>query len=199
MSGSSNNGDTNAEELYIGELSDWKERGICSQMSEVFVPIGLLGRTKDDNWYFRDMNICMANILKEGSISSKGIIDSKIFKKMIEKMDMSIGMVKYRDKAYNINYFYLSAVPIMNNKIISEVLIYMISLGKDGIFKRELFDNLTNRQKKVMALAMEGMENKLISSMLKVSEGTVKRELYDVYKRLGVNSRVEAFLKLYEL
>lgn len=53
---------------------------------------------------------------------------------------------------------------------------------------------LTDREEEVLALLAEGLPNKLIARRLEISEKTVKTHLTSIYRRIGVNSRIEAVL-----
>jgi DNA-binding NarL/FixJ family response regulator len=53
---------------------------------------------------------------------------------------------------------------------------------------------LTDREREVLALVVQGMSNKLIARRLEISEKTVKTHLTNVYRRIDVVSRVEAVL-----
>jgi DNA-binding NarL/FixJ family response regulator len=51
---------------------------------------------------------------------------------------------------------------------------------------------LTNRQREVLELVVEGLSNAEIASRLYLSESTVKQHLRAAYKLLGVHNRTEA-------
>jgi DNA-binding NarL/FixJ family response regulator len=55
-------------------------------------------------------------------------------------------------------------------------------------------DELTEREREVLALLGAGLPNKLIARRLEISEKTVKTHLTSVYRRIGVDSRTEAAL-----
>lgn len=55
---------------------------------------------------------------------------------------------------------------------------------------------LSKREQEVVQLLLEGKSNKLIASALCVSANTVEYHLKNVYKKLQVNSRTEAVLRL---
>lgn len=55
-------------------------------------------------------------------------------------------------------------------------------------------DNLTDREKGVLAQLAEGKSNKLIARDLNIAEGTVKVHVKRVLGKLGMRSRVEAAL-----
>jgi DNA-binding NarL/FixJ family response regulator len=51
------------------------------------------------------------------------------------------------------------------------------------------WDALTVREREVMRLAAEGLSNKAIAHQLRVSEGTIKLHLHNIYRKLGIKSR----------
>jgi DNA-binding NarL/FixJ family response regulator len=51
---------------------------------------------------------------------------------------------------------------------------------------------LTSRQQEILPLLAEGMPNKQIADALRVTEGTVKQHLKDLFKRLGAANRTQA-------
>lgn len=54
--------------------------------------------------------------------------------------------------------------------------------------------NLTERQKQVLGLLVQGKVNKLIARELGISEGTVKIHLASIYEALSVKNRTEAVI-----
>lgn len=55
---------------------------------------------------------------------------------------------------------------------------------------------LSNRQRQVLALALQGLPNKSIARRLQIAEGTVKVHLSMVYRALGVRNRVGALCRV---
>jgi len=49
---------------------------------------------------------------------------------------------------------------------------------------------LSKREREILALLMRGKKNKEIAKDLFISENTVKVHVYNIYKKLGVNSRL---------
>lgn len=47
----------------------------------------------------------------------------------------------------------------------------------------------TSRERQIVELLLQGMTNKQIARTLDIAEGTVKKHLYHVYKKLGVQRR----------
>ncbi|WP_029007851.1 LuxR C-terminal-related transcriptional regulator [Azospirillum halopraeferens] len=52
--------------------------------------------------------------------------------------------------------------------------------------------NLTTREREILDLLREGLSNKLIARRLNVSEVTIKSHLCHVFRKLGVQNRVQA-------
>ena len=50
---------------------------------------------------------------------------------------------------------------------------------------------LTPREREITQLILLGKTNKTIANLLGISEGTVKKILYNTYKKLGIKSRLE--------
>ena len=53
---------------------------------------------------------------------------------------------------------------------------------------------ISPREREVFALLLDGMPNKLIARRLEISEKTVKSHLTSIFRRIGVNDRVQAVL-----
>ena len=58
---------------------------------------------------------------------------------------------------------------------------------------------ISERQRQVLELLLQGMPNKVIGSRLDMAEGTVKAHLNTVFRVLGVRNRVEAILRARDL
>ena len=57
-------------------------------------------------------------------------------------------------------------------------------------------NGLSNREREVVKLLLEGRSNKLIASALHISENTVEFHLKNIYSKVQVNSRTELIIKL---
>jgi DNA-binding NarL/FixJ family response regulator len=55
-------------------------------------------------------------------------------------------------------------------------------------------DDLTPREREVLALLADGLPNKLIARRLDISEKTVKAHLTNIFQRIGVTDRTQAAL-----
>lgn len=57
-------------------------------------------------------------------------------------------------------------------------------------------NELTPRERELATLVASGLRNRDIATRLGISEGTAKLHLYNVYKKLGVSSRVELAIRM---
>ncbi|HZK48770.1 MAG TPA: LuxR C-terminal-related transcriptional regulator [Thermoleophilia bacterium] len=63
--------------------------------------------------------------------------------------------------------------------------------------ERELarrFDNLTARESEILGLIAEGLPNKLVATRLYITEKTIKTHTNNIYRKLGVQNRLQAVL-----
>ncbi len=57
---------------------------------------------------------------------------------------------------------------------------------------------LTDRERTVLALLVEGRSNRQISAELVIGEATVKTHLHNLYEKLAVSNRVQAVGRAFE-
>jgi DNA-binding CsgD family transcriptional regulator len=56
---------------------------------------------------------------------------------------------------------------------------------------------LTLREREILEAVREGLTNRQISRRFEITEATVKRHLHNAYRKLGINSRVQALNKTF--
>jgi DNA-binding NarL/FixJ family response regulator len=59
---------------------------------------------------------------------------------------------------------------------------------------RKKWDSLSKREREVLQLLTEGMDNGAIANSLEITINTAEKHLANIYKKLGVTSRTEAIL-----
>jgi DNA-binding NarL/FixJ family response regulator len=57
---------------------------------------------------------------------------------------------------------------------------------------------LTSREEEIILLISEGLRHKEIAERLFLSHATVKKHIYNLYQKLGVQSSIDALNKLQE-
>jgi LuxR family maltose regulon positive regulatory protein len=70
-----------------------------------------------------------------------------------------------------------------------------------NIVKKDLpdFEKISTRESEILLLVSEGMRNKEIANKLFVSEGTVKKHIYNIGQKFGTSSRVDLLNRTREL
>jgi len=73
----------------------------------------------------------------------------------------------------------------------------ILSVSQQGLSRVEQGsgDVLSDREREVLALTAQALSNSQIASRLNIAEGTVKRHLRNVYRKLGAVSRLDAVNK----
>ena len=68
---------------------------------------------------------------------------------------------------------------------------------KDTGKKENLLECLSSREFELLELLVKGMLYKEIAAHLNIAQETVRKHVYNIYKKLHVNNRVEAYHKYY--
>ncbi|MFJ8649569.1 LuxR C-terminal-related transcriptional regulator [Streptomyces sp. NPDC093546] len=61
----------------------------------------------------------------------------------------------------------------------------------------QALESLTLREREILTAVREGLTNRQISRRFEITEATVKRHLHNAYRKLGINSRVQALNKTF--
>ena len=81
-----------------------------------------------------------------------------------------------------------------NSSELSEVIEAFSQLVPLRIVNADGVRLLTKREEEVVQLVAEGLQNREIATMLKLSEHTIKNYMFRIFDKLGVSSRVELAL-----
>ena len=100
---------------------------------------------------------------------------------------------KPADLVAAISDLYAGGAP-MSSQIASKVV---ASFRKKEELKNSEIENLSSRESEILEHLVKGRLYKEIASELEISQETVRKHVYHVYKKLHVNNRVEAFHKYY--
>jgi two-component system nitrate/nitrite response regulator NarL len=58
-------------------------------------------------------------------------------------------------------------------------------------------DLLTTRERQIVLVLAEGLTNKEIARRLRLTEGTVKVHLHNIYQKLGISNRTALAIRAY--
>ncbi|RYZ14106.1 MAG: response regulator transcription factor [Sphingobacteriales bacterium] len=76
----------------------------------------------------------------------------------------------------------------MSSNIARKVVASFVSMGKEN----KLIETLSEREKMVLEQLAKGLIGKEVADALQISGGTVRKHVQNIYKKLHVNTRVEA-------
>ena len=82
----------------------------------------------------------------------------------------------------------------MTSQIANKVV---ASFRKKEEARDQLIEKLSAREYEILELLVKGRLYKEIASTLEISQETVRKHVYNVYKKLHINNRVEAYNKYY--
>ncbi|MEW6585282.1 MAG: response regulator transcription factor [Nitrospirota bacterium] len=85
----------------------------------------------------------------------------------------------------------------INREILSSVFEEFSKHIRKSNYKSDLLNALTEREREIVNSMAKGKSNKAIAETLFISESTVKNHLYNIYKKIGVNSRAEVISLLF--
>lgn len=83
--------------------------------------------------------------------------------------------------------------------VLAMAIAFSEGIGRSSTQEESIVEQLTLREQEILALITKGMSNREIADMLVVTLGTVKWHINQLYKKLGVRSRVQAIVRAREL
>ena len=90
-------------------------------------------------------------------------------------------------------FIFINIIPVIWLKYYFLIYYDSLFIGK-GQSNLDIFSkqhNITKREKELIELLLKGKTNEEITELLFISKNTVKNQLYNLYKKLGVKSRTE--------
>lgn len=143
------------------------------------------------------MDINLSNIdVEDGLILSKRIIEEYAHQKIV--MLSGYDLPVYRNEAKKIG-----AKGFINKNTEPETLVEILTaISKGATYFRtemEYFEELTDAEKQVLKLLVNGKKRKEIAIELFMSERTVSNHLQRIFDKLGVSSAVEAITKAIQM
>ena len=85
----------------------------------------------------------------------------------------------------------MNGVSVLDPKVMQR-LTAMMSKNNN----KSLYDELTEREREIASLLVEGLNNRQIADRLFISEGTVKNYISNIYDKTGIHDRVKLVVAL---
>ena len=85
----------------------------------------------------------------------------------------------------------MNGVSVLDPKVMQR-LTAMMSKNNN----KSLYEELTDREREIASLLVEGLSNKQIADKLFISEGTVKNYISSIYDKTGIHDRVKLVVAL---
>lgn len=157
------------------------------ELDETFIAVGVYKQGKGGEYVLKHANAYLKRM-----ISGKGndnIVYDLIVKncaeyKTVEKAVLFINGVEY----------YTLGIPNVSKNNIFIMLFEKSSMRNTT---ERVFSPLTKRENEIAQMLVDGCTIKYISYMLKIAEGTVKKTISNIYKKIGVNSRIELIKEIF--
>ena len=146
--------------------------------------------------YFTDLNSYFASLISQRKITGKDLTGSYLFRSSTKNCISDSGKIISSDSN---NTYLTAAIPIIKNGLTVRSAVFVFPCDEHETMDTGIFEHLTAKEGAVLRLVAMGQSGKEISSSLKISDGTVKKELYSCYKKLGVDNRIGVIKKLYRL
>ncbi|MDN3260897.1 response regulator transcription factor [Streptomyces sp. CSDS2] len=109
-----------------------------------------------------------------------------------------IVMTGFEDAAFLRALVRAGAQRCLSSKVTYSALVAAVQgEERDRSAASSLLVTLTPRESEIMRYVARALSNRQIGRRLEITEDTVKRHLYNVFKKLGVGSRLEAVNRLY--
>ena len=147
---------------------------------------------KNGEYCLVGMDESMEKLIVREGLRTEKLISSAVCSAAAENMLSASGEFAFRCEQNGVcRRFIQTCVPIIKNDGIRGMLISLIRINMSCPEKTESLKKLTPRERDVIDLVAEGLTNRYIARNLRISEGTVKKNLYNCYRKLEVSSRTE--------
>ena len=145
-----------------------------------------------NEFYISSCNEKFKKFAESKKISLEQIVLSDVFgeafKNMLPRTEIFVPKC-CKDK------YFVTTIPISENRKFDKMIILISEIPV--MENKPDFEKLTAREKEVFMLAADGLSNKNIACRLEIKEGTVKKILNSCYKKLKINSRIDAVKLFY--
>ena len=141
--------------------------------------------------YISEINLKMAYLMEKGSFNAEKIVELDDIQRCIEEGVIISGTLEQKAAGGENKKYSYHFCPTLHGDDIVQVHVTISENKKKNSDNDRLLSELTPREKEIAAHILNGYTNKYISALLNVSEGTVKKMVYNIYRKLNVSSRIE--------
>ncbi|GHU81200.1 hypothetical protein AGMMS50284_0220 [Clostridia bacterium] len=144
--------------------------------------------------YGGELEICFSNQYFKKTIKTDEDKDM-VYNNLLKKISTRKSVRKSNFYVSGTEYCGLS-IPIESQ---NKIFVLLFEVKNKSQTPDYIFAILTKRENEVMNLLVHGYTIKYISYDLKIADGTVKKIISNIYKKLGVNSRVDLMIQVLNL
>lgn len=141
-----------------------------------------------DDPYIIGCNSQFQQLLVENDLTFPTLVSSNVFKTCLNSRSNGNGKIALKNNWGETTYLEIAVF------YKSDENIFWVTLSKEiktvAPFKLES-TQLSTRQQEIIGYVANGYTNRYIANKLNISEGTVKKTIYNSYKKLGIGSRIE--------
>lgn len=90
----------------------------------------------------------------------------------------------------------MGGITVLDQKVMMRLTALMNDRQSSRDTGRDLFGEMTEREKEICSLMVQGLTNRQIADRLYISEGTVKNYISNIYDKTGIHDRVKLIVEL---
>lgn len=144
--------------------------------------------------YIIGCNSLYKGLMETTDIKLSHILNSTAFQTCVHTRAAASGDLMFHSIDGELKRFKIN-VSRMPGLLTQAIVVTLLPLERYIKNINDLFSVLTAREKEILTYVVDGMTNRYIAGKLGITEGTVKKTIYNGYRKLGICSRVE-LLKL---
>lgn len=180
---------TLAKDIFsFGELV--YPQSVESLFNTQYFGVCILNCTNQQDIFVEHSNNCFAEIFLKNNFSLQDLITTSFFQKSL-KGGTAGGSVAVNNCGGHPVMHYANTIPAFKEGKVTKIMVMLLPDGSVSLRCRNLLEQLTPRETQIVCLIIAGYTNRYIAATLSISEGTVKKIVYNVYRKLSVSSRVD--------
>ncbi len=155
----------------------------------LFHPTCTIVKNAVGNYELVDTNLLFDKFVKSRMIRFEEITSCSVFKDRFDSLSRTFGILNLEQNRERGKVFIECIPSVFQTTQIGTLCHFTL---EEDIEKLDRFRNmLSKREFEILSFVVEGYSNQGIAKKLNISIGTVKKLIYNCYKKLGVSSRFE--------